>query len=71
MWRHYIFRNLRNALLFGLGALGFIHELFTPIAGATERPTLLIVSATMMGLPLFLRAEEKIRRSEKNEDEDA
>jgi hypothetical protein len=39
------------------GLLGVIHE--TVMHQATERPTLLILFAGMMGLPLALRQDEK------------
>lgn len=54
-------RITRDTLLFTLGALGFLHELF--YGGAVERPFILTVCAALMGLPLVLRAEEKARRN--------
>ena len=49
----------RDAILFVLGATGFLHELFFP--ATTDRPFILTVSAALMGLPLILRAEESTR----------
>jgi hypothetical protein len=43
-------------MLFGVGLLGIAHE--TLIADA-ERPTLLFAFMAMVGLPAFLRADEK------------
>lgn len=53
-------RLTRDALLFALGALGFLHELFFTM-GETERPFILTISAAMMGLPLILRAEDRLK----------
>jgi hypothetical protein len=47
---------LRDIVLFFGGLAGVFHE--TVIATA-ERPTLLILFAAMMGLPAFLRHDEK------------
>ena len=49
-------RVSRDTLLFFSGLAGAAHE--TLIAD-TERPTLLILFAGMMGLPAFLRADER------------
>lgn len=49
-------RITRDVLLFTLGALGFLHELFFPVSGEPDRPTLLVICAGMMGLPLVLGA---------------
>lgn len=46
----------RDSVLFFAGLAGVVHE--TVIAEA-ERPTLLFLFATMIGLPAFLRADEK------------
>lgn len=49
---------IRDVILFSAGILGVLHEtVFT----ALERPTLLLLFAGMMGLPAFLRADEKRR----------
>lgn len=50
-------RNWRDALLFSTGLLLTIHELV--IRTGPERPTILILLAGMMGLPAFLRGDEK------------
>jgi hypothetical protein len=47
---------LRDIVLFFGGLAGVFHE--TVLASA-ERPTLLILFAAMMGLPAFLRNDEK------------
>jgi hypothetical protein len=46
----------RDIVLFFGGLAGVFHE--TVLASA-ERPTLLILFAAMMGLPAFLRTDEK------------
>jgi hypothetical protein len=61
VWR---LRVTRDALLFTVGAIGFFHELFFPM-GQAERPFILTVSAAAMGLPLILRAEDRIRNGGK------
>lgn len=50
----------RDTLLFIIGAVVFLHEAFIPATQA-ERPTILFLSAAMMGLPLILRAEDRIK----------
>lgn len=52
---------LRDIMLFAGGVAGVFHE--TVLTG-TERPTLLILFAAMMGLPAFLRQDEKSSRSQ-------
>ena len=47
---------VRDVLLFITGLLGVAHE--TLLAQA-ERPSLLIMFAAMLGLPAFLRSDEK------------
>lgn len=54
-------RFTRDTILLTLGAGGFLHEVF--LGGSMERPFLLTVCAALMGLPLVLRAEEKVRRN--------
>lgn len=46
----------RDTLLFVFGLAGAAHETLVAVA---ERPTLLILFAGMMGLPAFLRADER------------
>lgn len=47
----------RDGVLFVIGILGIAHE--TLISGAGERPTLLLLFGAMVGLPLFLRADDR------------
>lgn len=47
---------LRDIALFFGGIAGVIHE---TLLAKTERPTLLILFAAMMGLPAFLRPDKK------------
>ena len=47
---------IRDVLLFVGGLGGVFHE---TVISATERPTLLILFAAMMGLPAFLRQDSK------------
>lgn len=52
-------RLSRDSLLFAGGLLGVLHEtLFTNV----ERPSLLVLFGGMMGLPAFLRADEKRKK---------
>jgi hypothetical protein len=51
------FRQWRDPILFFGGLAGVMHETVVQTAG--ERPTLLLLFAAMMGLPAFLRADEK------------
>lgn len=46
----------RDTILFTAGLLGVIHE---TLWASAERPTLLILFAGMMGLPAFLRRDER------------
>jgi hypothetical protein len=48
--------QLRSAVLFTAGLAGVLHE---TLWSASERPTLLIMFAAMLGLPLFLKADAK------------
>lgn len=52
-------REDREAVAYILGGVGFAHELF--IAQA-ERPFLLTASLALMGFPLVLKGEEKLRK---------
>jgi hypothetical protein len=47
---------IRDIILFFGGVAGVAHE---TLAAAPERPTLLILFAAMMGLPAFLRQDDK------------
>jgi hypothetical protein len=55
-------RITRDGLLFILGAAGFLHEL---IITQGERPTLLLGCMALMGLPVFLRSDEKRKDGER------
>lgn len=50
------FVKYRDFALFIGGVAGVVHE---TVLVDTERPTLLILFAAMMGLPAFLRSDEK------------
>jgi hypothetical protein len=53
----------RDMVLFLVGLLGVLHEaLFTSL----DRPSLLVLFAGMMGLPAFLRSDEKKKRLNNN-----
>lgn len=51
--------RIRSIVLFTAGIAGIAYE---TIFNQTDRPTLLILFAAMMGLPLFLKADEKTVR---------
>lgn len=53
-WRTY--RVARDTVLFSAGLIGIAHETFI---NHGERPSLLVLFAGMIGLPVFLRADEK------------
>jgi hypothetical protein len=55
-WRDSLPKLGRDGVLFFVGLLGIAHE--TLIADA-ERPTLLFAFMAMVGLPAFLRADER------------
>lgn len=46
-------RVTRDGLMFVLGAIGFLHEVF--VSGPTEHPFLLAASAALMGLPFIFQ----------------
>lgn len=48
--------GIRDAILFLGGFGGFVHEL---LAHGPERPYILLVCVSMMGLPAFLRYDER------------
>lgn len=50
------FRLTRDAVIFIVGLIGIIHEAFFT---SGDRPTLLILFAAMIGLPAFLRLDER------------
>jgi hypothetical protein len=49
-------QTLRDIILFFAGLAGVANE---ALAQGAERPTLLLLYAAMMGLPAFLRKDEK------------
>lgn len=52
-----MFRRItRDTVLFASGIAGFAHELTRQGA---ERPSILVLCAAMMGLPVFMRVDEK------------
>jgi hypothetical protein len=58
MWiRDYI---NKDRIFVALGATGFLHELL--VAG-TERPFILTASLALMGFPLVLKGEQKMKGS--------
>lgn len=50
---------IRDILLFCGGLAGVAYE---TLASQADRPTLLLLFAAMMGLPAFLRADEKDKK---------
>jgi hypothetical protein len=48
-------KDFRDIVLFSAGLLGVVHQ---TLVGPVE-PTLIVLFAAMMGLPAFLRADEK------------
>lgn len=46
----------RDSILFFAGLAGVFHE---TVVAESERPSLLLMFATMIGLPAFLRNDEK------------
>lgn len=49
-------KNVRDIMLFFCGLAGVFYE---TVLSTVERPTLLLMFAAMMGLPAFLRTDEK------------
>ena len=49
----------RDALIFLVGLGGIVHE---TLFAASERPTLLLLFGAMIGLPAFLRLDEKVKK---------
>lgn len=49
-------RFTQKGVLFVVGLLGVIHE---TLVSEADRPTLLLLFAAMIGLPAFLRQDEK------------
>jgi hypothetical protein len=50
------FSTIRDILLFIIGVLGVFHE---TVVTTTDRPTLLILFAAILGTPLFLKNGDK------------
>jgi hypothetical protein len=61
-------RIQRNTVLGVLGATGFLHEVFLNKA-VGEHPTLLLVSAALLGVPVWLSVDE--RRQDRHGDADS
>lgn len=55
MWRP-TFLQIRSAVLFAGGMAGVA---YVTLLDNTDRPTLLILFAAMLGLPLFLHSDER------------
>jgi hypothetical protein len=53
VWRH---KLTRDGLLFLIGAGAFLHEVAIHVG--PERPTLILGALALMGLPIWLRADE-------------
>ena len=51
-------RENKEAVAYVMGGMGFAHELFI---AQGERPFLLTASLALMGFPLVLKGEEKLR----------
>lgn len=51
----------RSAILFVVGLAGILYE---TLAEHADRPTLLLLFAAMVGLPAFLRIDEKQKNSD-------
>ena len=58
------FRSVRDVLTFGLGAAGIAYEV---LGEGPERPTLLIVFAGLLGLPLVFREQDKAHDQQERE----
>jgi len=56
-------RETKETLAYVLGGLGFLHELIVENA---ERPFLLTASLALMGFPLVLKGEDKLRNGNGN-----
>jgi hypothetical protein len=55
-WSHHRLRISRDTILFTVGLLGIAYE---TLIDKADRPTLLILFAAMVGLPAFLRTDER------------
>ena len=61
-----MWRPQRKDILFVAGLLGIAYE---AVFRSAERPTLLLLYAAMIGLPLVLRADEERRDKDDDKDE--
>lgn len=59
------FRSVRDLLTFLLGAAGIAYEV---LGEGPERPTLLIVFAGLLGLPLVFREQDKAHDIQEQQD---
>lgn len=57
--------TLRDVLLFTAGMVGIAHE---TLLRSVDRPTLLLLFGAMVGLPAFLRSDD--RRNDDDDDDD-
>ncbi len=55
----------RDVILFTFGLLGIGYE---TLAQGAERPTLLLLFAAMVGLPVFLKGDEKAQQQKGDTD---
>jgi hypothetical protein len=55
----------RDTILFAFGLLGIAYE---TLAQGGERPTLLLLFAGMVGLPAFLKGDEKAQKKKGDAD---
>jgi len=58
-------RETKETLAYVLGGLGFLHELIVENA---ERPFLLTASLALMGFPLVLKGEDRLRNGNGKEE---
>lgn len=59
-------RITRDGVLFVVGVLGIAHE---TLIAQTDRPTLLLLFAAMVGLPAFLNKDEKRQEQDKDKED--
>ena len=59
-------RETKETLAYVLGGLGFLHELIVENA---ERPFLLTASLALMGFPLVLKGEDRLRNGNRKEEQ--
>jgi hypothetical protein len=56
--RKWHIRLSRDVVIFVIGIVGILHEIFLSV---TDRPYLIILFGAMIGLPAFLRIDERGR----------